>query len=788
MTAMTRDVSKRLQLRALGGGRLRLVGLEPDSEAERALIDWVSQRPEIATFEQPRPGAFELHLVRSEPTAARPLAVLRDRLAVLRRSATPALVRRFALVHSLPGRARFRVVEGPPETASRLATWLRDDRRILQVSASPAAGSVLVGYDASQLSELDLVRLVQSSGPADWPAVPEPQRGPTSSRGKSAFDTLVLAATVIGGLHPAVELCAVALTSLPVLGRAARALASGRLTIDTLDVGAVGIALGTGRASTAALITWLLGVGDLILERTADRARRTMSARAHLEANHAWRVGPSGVADKVAVKELQVGDRIVVYPGERIAADGLVLDGAATVDEKPLTGESLPRSREAGATVHASTVVVEGQIVVQVQRAGAETTAARIVRMLEAAGNKPMTLQRTAESIANKLVLPTIALGAAAGLLSGNLDRLTSVLITDFGSGVRIAVPTAALSALAVAADQGLLIKGGQYLERLSRADTVVFDKTGTLTLGEPEVREVVMLGTRSRQEVLAFAAAAESRHKHPIATAMRNVAALEGATELAAELGSERYTIGSGVEAMVDGVRVFVGRRKMMCEIGLDSAKIDALARRHRQLAASSLFVAIDGRLEAAIAYADKPREESADVVAALRASGRREVLLMSGDSRGVAEAIAERLGVDRVMSELMPEDKARHVRALQREGRVVAMVGDGINDAPALALADVGISLHGGSDVALDTADVVLVDGGLSKLPLAFELADDAMKQVRTGLAIVLAPNLVAMALGALGLCPPALAAIVNNGSTVVSGLAGLAPLVRQRLRRSP
>jgi Cu2+-exporting ATPase len=194
-----------------------------------------------------------------------------------------------------------------------------------------------------------------------------------------------------------------------------------------------------------------------------------------------------------------------------------------------------------------------------------------------------------------------------------------------------------------------------------------------------------------------------------------------------------------------------------------------------------------VDDGLEAAIAFADKPREESAVVVEALRAGGRREVLLMSGDARGVAEAVAARLGVDRVMSELMPEDKARHVRALQRAGRVVAMVGDGINDAPALALADVGISLHGGSDVALDTADVVLALGGLSKLPRAFDLADEAMQQVKTGLALVLAPNLVAMVLGALGLCPPALAALVNNGSTVVSGLVGLAPLVRQRCRRS-
>ncbi len=783
-----------IELRSLGHHgdeeRLRVVGVEPDSDHERALLGWMRARAEVASFERRGRGAIELRLTsRGARSRGSSMAVLRDHLAAIRRASSSQPVPRFALVHDLPGRARFRVLDGPPELALRLAAWLRDDARILRVEPSAVSGSVLVSYEPSQLSPLEMRQLVESSDPSSWREVAGPARAlPAASKAKALLDTLVLASTAVGALHPVIEACAIAATAAPVVGRAVRSMRQGRLTIDALDVAAVGIAVGTGQSTTAALITWLLGAGDLILERTVDRAHRTMSARAHLEASHAWLIPPSGVAEKVGVRDLAPGDRIVVYPGERIGADGVVLEGAATVDEKPLTGESLPRSRRAGETVHAATVVVDGQIVVEVQRAGADTTAARIVRMLEAVGNKPMTLQRTAEGIANRLVLPTFALGFAAAGLSGNLDRLTSVLITDFGSGVRIAVPTAALSALTVAADRGVLIKGGQYLERLARADTVVFDKTGTLTLGEPEVVEVLTLGARSRQDVLAHAAAAESRHKHPIAVAMRSAAALEGADSLAAELGSERYTIGSGVEAQVAGHRVLVGRRQLMRTHGLDTADVEAISMRHRALGASSLFVAIDDRLEAAIAYADKPRAESAAVVDALGAGGRRTVHLMSGDSRGVAEAVGARLGVDRVMSELMPEDKARLVRALQRDGHVVAMVGDGINDAPALALADVGISLHGGSDVALDTADVVLVDGGLSKLPQAFDLADEAMRQVKTGLALVLGPNLVAMALGALGLCPPALAALVNNGSTVVSGLAGLAPLVRQRFRRSP
>jgi heavy metal translocating P-type ATPase len=781
-----------IELRSLGQHgderRLRVVGVEPDSEPERALFGWMRARAEVASFERLRRGAIELRLASGGASSSSSMAALRDRIAVIRRASSRQPATHFMLVHGLPGRARFRVVDGPPELALGLAAWLRDDARILRVEPSPVSGSVLVTYEPSQLTPLEMQQLVESSQPSSWPEVvggARPQ--PTVRKAKVLLDSLVLAATTVGALHPVIEAGAIAATAAPVVGRAVRALRQGRLTIDALDVGAVGIAVATGQPTTAALITWLLGAGDLILDRTVDRAHRTMSARAHLEASHTWLLAPSGEVEKVGVRHLTPGHRIVVYPGERIGADGVVVEGVATVDEKPLTGESLPRSRRAGETVHASTVVVDGQIIVEVQRAGADTTAARIVRMLQAVGDKPMTLQRTAEGVANRLVLPTFGLGFAAAGLSGNLDRLTSVLITDFGSGVRIAVPTAALSALTVAADRGVLVKGGQYLERLARADTVVFDKTGTLTLGEPEVLEVLTLGDRSRQEVLAYAAAAESRHKHPIATAMRCAAALEGADSLAAELGSERYTIGSGVEAQVAGHRVLVGRRQLMAANGLDTPEVAAISTRHRALGASSLFVAIDDHLEAAIACADKPRAESAAVVDALRAGGRRTVLLMSGDARAIAEAVGARLGVDGVMSELMPEDKARLVRALQRDGHVVAMVGDGINDAPALALADVGISLHGGSDVALDTADVVLVEGGLSKLPQAFDLADEAMQQVKTGLALVLGPNLVAMVLGALGLCPPALAAIVNNGSTVVSGLVGLAPLVRQRFRRS-
>jgi Cu2+-exporting ATPase len=526
-------------------------------------------------------------------------------------------------------------------------------------------------------------------------------------------------------------------------------------------------------------MTWLLGVGDLLLDHTSDRARAAIESLVRLDVSDAWRL-EDGHPQRVPAHAVLVGDHIVVYPGERVPADGLVVEGEASVDEKALTGESVLHARVAGDRVLAATVVVDGRIVVAVDRVGTDTAAARIVSILQGAASKPMMLQRNVEAVANRLVAPTIGLALVAGAVTGQVDRTTSVLITDFGTGIRIAAPTAALSAMALAAREAVLVKGAQYLERLARADVVVFDKTGTLTIGEPAVLDVTPLGGMPAHEALALAAAAEAHQRHPVAVAIRRHAEALGVLPARSVVTDERYAIGTGLSATVNGRAVLIGRSEFLERNGVEVTRAERARARHGELGASSLLVAVDGRLEAAIAHADTPRPESAEVIDALRARGRRQVLLMSGDTRRTAEAMGARLGVDGVLAELLPEDKAEQVKALQRGGRVVAMVGDGINDAPALALADVGISLRGGTDVALETADVVLLEGGLQRLPRAFDIADDAMRSVRHGLYTVLGPNALAIVLGALGLMPPALAAAVNNGSTIVASVIGVAPLI--------
>ena len=714
---------------------------------------------------------------------------LLDRLRATR-PAPPAVPRRLevSIAHELPGRVRLRVAGAPPEAIERLTAFVASLPGVERARASPASGSLLVLFDPRVTGATDLLARIAEAPPVAWPAAAPPERPPYVEWVKAGFSGVVLAGAITGLVPTPLMLGAVAVTAIPPFRRAIQSLARGRVNVDVMDATAITVCVVRAEPITASVITTLLAVGDLILDRTHARARKAISRLMQLDDGEAFLLDAPGAAPRrVHPRELRPGHRIVVYPGARVPADGLVVEGSLAVDEKALTGESVPRDRFGGDRVLAASVAVQGQAVVEVERAGGDTVAARIVQILEGAGSKPMTLQRNAERNADRLVLPTFGAAGAAWALSGVVDRLTSVLITDFGTGVRVAVPSAALAAMTLAAREGVLVKGATFLERLSEADTIIFDKTGTLTLGVPEVTVVACIGSRwSPVEIAAFAAAAEGNQSHPIADAIRRHAAQVGAPAWQADTGSEAYRIGLGLEAVVRGRRVSVGNARMMRAADIDPSGGERAQAELAVRGESNVLLAVDGELAAVIGYADAPRPESRDVVARLRAGGRRRVLLLSGDARAPVEAIARIVGIDEAIAEVLPENKADVVRRLKAEGRKVAMVGDGINDAPALAVADIGISLHGGTEVALETADVVLLEGGLGRLPAVFRVADEAMARVKQVLGVVLVPNALAIAAGALGFINPVMAAVINNGSTIAAAAHAVAPLLRKGRER--
>jgi len=366
--------------------------------------------------------------------------------------------------------------------------------------------------------------------------------------------------------------------------------------------------------------------------------------------------------------------------------------------------------------------------------------------------------------------------------LTANVDRLTSMVIIDFGTGIRVAAPTSVLAAMTHAARQGILVKGGAHLEKLSRVDTVVFDKTGTLTRGEPRVFDLLAYEERSfpKSELLALAAAAEARLRHPVAEAI-----VERAKEQQLEIPRRkrsRFQIGLGVEAQVNGYAVHVGSPRYFHQKNITSNRATTDCRRLNKNGFSTLLIAVDGKMVGLLSYADEIRPEAREVIRTLRKRGIKRLIMLTGDNQTVASQVAQRLGIDRSHSETMPTDKAEIVRQLQQDGHSVAMVGDGINDSPALSYADVGIAMKNGEDVAHEAADVILMEENLWKLIQALDISHEAMGLIRQNYAIIAGLNTLALALAIpSGLVTPAITAVISNGSAILATLNAVRPILR-------
>ena len=703
----------------------------------------------------------------------------------------------YTVAHQLPGRIRLKVprLKQDQEYTNKLTALLKADARITEVRVTASTGSLSISYDASESSEMNahLIDLIQTAPALEWPpeSTGEAVDKPADSETVNPWENLKLPVAVLGltiltgpmgvPIPAGLVAASVALATLPVAQRAIESIVTEqRLNIDFLDLAAITITTLQGNFLNPALMIGLIEFGEAIREQSARSSKRQALDLLSSLQKQVW-VERNGEELQIDIQDVQHDEIVVVYPGDQVPVDGHIVKGRALIDEQKLTGESMPVLRKKGQTVYASTLVREGQIHIRAERLNTETRAGLIMQVIQDAPVHDTRIGNYAATIADRMVLPTLFLSAAVFAVTRNPARAASVLTLDFATGIRVSVPTTVLAALSYAARRGILIRSGRTLEQLAKVDAVVFDKTGTLTQGEAVVVSVETVNDATcAREMLTLAAAAEQRLTHPVAEAIVRYAQAQGV--IIPNRGKWDYRIGQGVRAEIDGRVILVGSRHFLEDAGIDLATLHEQYRTLLSSEHSVIYVACDGALHGAIAYRDPLRPESREVVLSLRQSDGMEVHLLTGDNHRVAAAVALELGIaeTHTYAEAFPEQKVAVVKGLHAEGKTVAFVGDGINDSPALAYADVSVSFAGGSEVARETADVVLMENSLQGLPEAIAIARQAMQLIHQNTALVAVPNLSAMLLAVTIGIPPLSATIVNNGSTIVAGLNGLRPLL--------
>ena len=568
--------------------------------------------------------------------------------------------------------------------------------------------------------------------------------------------------------------------AIPIFQRALEGIQQDReLTIDFLDGLAISLHTLQGSYFAPALMLGLVEGGEVIRDMTARGSERASLDLLDCLGKYAF-VERDGQEVQVAVKDLVEGDRVVVYPGDQVPVDGFILRGTGLLDQCNLTGESIPVTRTVGDEVFASTLLVEGHLCILVERTGNNTRAGVIVSLMQSAPVHDTRTENYAAAIANQMVVPTLFAAASVGLFSGDLNRAIALLTLDLGTGIRVSVPTTILSALTDAARNGVFIRSGRAIELLAKVDTIVFDKTGTLTQGHAGVTGIkVFQPNLSETGLLALAATAEQGLTHPVAEAI-----VRHARDLGVPLYScdaWDYRVGLGVVATIQDQQILVGSQRLMLK---ETISLEPLYQHDPHIQSGShsvVYIAADGQLVGVILYSDPPRPESKDVVRALQQQGINPYML-SGDVTRVAEAVAAELGMDatHIYAEAFPERKVEVVRELHDQGKTVAFCGDGINDSAALAYADVSISFAGATDIARETADVVLMENDLRGLVHAIKVAKQAMEIIWQNISIVAVPNVGAVVAGVLFALDPILAIVINNGSAILAELNGLRPLL--------
>lgn len=570
-----------------------------------------------------------------------------------------------------------------------------------------------------------------------------------------------------------------AFRSIHFLWKGVRCVLSRRLEVEVLDALSIGVSLLRGDFGTAGSVMFLLNLGSLLEEWTRKKSLDDLARSMALNVDKVW-VRSQGTEVLVPLTKVRSGDEVVVRNGNMIPLDGTVLEGEAMVNQAALTGEAMPVRKAEGSTLYAGTVVEEGECVFIAKAEGGSNRYDKIVAMIEESEKLKSSTENRALVLADKLVPWCLGATVVTYLLTRNATRAISCLMVDFSCALKLSMPLAVLSAMRECGSYHITVKGGKYLEALSKADTIVFDKTGTLTRATPQVVEVVPFSGCNEREVLQLAACLEEHFPHSMANAVVRAAKEHGISH--EEMHSEvEYIVAHGIASRVGGERVVIGSHHFVfedekCTIpAAEQQKFDAL-----KPAYSHLYMAASGQLVGVICISDPLRPEAAAVLNGLRALGIKNTVMMTGDSERTAAAIAKQVGVDRFFAEVLPEDKANFVQQAKAEGHTVVMIGDGINDSPALSAADIGIAINSGAAIAREIADVTIKADSLEELVALKAIANSLQKRVHANYRFVLTFNSALIALGALGILQPASSAMLHNLSTIGISLKSMTNLL--------
>ena len=570
-----------------------------------------------------------------------------------------------------------------------------------------------------------------------------------------------------------------AFRSIRFLWKGVRCVLSRRLEVEVLDALSIGVSLLRGDFGTAGSVMFLLNLGSLLEEWTRKKSLDDLARSMALNVDKVW-VRSQGTEVLVPLTKVRSGDEVVVRSGNMIPLDGTVLEGEAMVNQAALTGEAMPVRKAEGSTLYAGTVVEEGECIFIAKAEGGSNRYDKIVAMIEESEKLKSSTENRALVLADKLVPWCLGATVVTYLLTRNATRAISCLMVDFSCALKLSMPLAVLSAMRECGSYHITVKGGKYLEALSQADTIVFDKTGTLTRATPQVVEVVPFSGCNEREVLQLAACLEEHFPHSMANAVVRAAKERGISH--EEMHSEvEYIVAHGIASRVGGERVVIGSYHFVfedekCTIPTaEQQKFDAL-----KPAYSHLYMAASGQLVGVICISDPLRPEAAAVLNGLRALGIRNTVMMTGDSERTAAAIAKQVGVDRFFAEVLPEDKANFVQQAKAEGHTVVMIGDGINDSPALSAADIGIAINSGAAIAREIADVTIKADSLEELVALKAIANSLQKRVHANYRFVLTFNSALIALGALGILQPASSAMLHNLSTIGISLKSMTNLL--------